>query len=181
MSTSLPGVVVPTIKRRLVAMVYEAFLILAVLLLAEAVITLATLNGKTALLQAIQKLFVFLVMAAYFIHFWVDSGHTLAMKTWRIRLVMPGHARVPLRTATIRFMLAWGWCLPALVACYLLGWKSPTEVGLALLAGMSLWAMSAVFDRDRQFLHDRLAGTRLVQLPKPAKRLRSGAPTVAPP
>lgn len=170
MSTSLPGSAVPTIKRRLMSMVYEVFLIVAVLLLAETLVTLATLNGKTALLQAIQKLFVFMVMAAYFIHFWVDSGHTLAMKTWRIRLIMPGHAKVPLRKAAIRFMLAWGWFLPALVACYVTGWKTPKQVSIALLAGVAGWALTALFDKDRQFLHDRLAGTRLVQLPKPLKQ-----------
>ena len=43
---------------------------------------------------------------------------------------------------------------------------------LAVLA----WGLTALFDRDRQFLHDRLAGTRLVQLPKPVK---AGAPAEA--
>jgi len=37
--------------------------------------------------------------------------------------------------------------------------------GLAL-AGAGFWW--ALFDRDRQFLHDRLLGTRLIRVPRPA-------------
>jgi uncharacterized RDD family membrane protein YckC len=60
------------------------------------------------------------------------------MKTWKIRLVAPGHDRVPPFAALLRFVLA----LLAVPTGIALGW--------------------ALFDRDRQFLHDRLAGTRLV-------------------
>jgi uncharacterized RDD family membrane protein YckC len=56
------------------------------------------------------------------------------MKAWRIRLV-----GVTPRRALARFVLA-------LVLV-------PTGIGI-------LWAL---FDRDRQFLQDRLAGTRLVR------------------
>jgi uncharacterized RDD family membrane protein YckC len=35
--------------------------------------------------------------------------------------------------------------------------------------GVLAWGLTAFLDRDRQFLHDRLAGTRLVLLPKTAR------------
>jgi uncharacterized RDD family membrane protein YckC len=35
-----------------------------------------------------------------------------------------------------------------------------------LAIGVLAWGASALFDKDRRFLHDRLAGTRLVSLPK---------------
>jgi hypothetical protein len=38
------------------------------------------------------------------------------------------------------------------------------------------WGLTAFLDRDRQFLHDRLAGTRLVLLPK---TVRTPAPAAA--
>jgi len=38
-------------------------------------------------------------------------------------------------------------------------------IGL-LLAGVGFWW--ALFDRDRQFLHDRIVGTRLVRVPRKA-------------
>jgi uncharacterized RDD family membrane protein YckC len=37
---------------------------------------------------------------------------------------------------------------------------------MILLANIILWACAALFDKDRQFLHDRWAGTRLIELPK---------------
>jgi len=73
------------------------------------------------------------VLGAYFIWCWLRGGQTLAMKAWRIRL-----EGVSPRNALLRFLLA------LLLV--------PTGISI-------LWAL---FDRDRQFLHDRLAGTRLV-------------------
>jgi len=81
-----------------------------------------------------------LVLLAYFLWFWRHGGQTLAMQTWKLRLenAMTGHI-VTLPQAVLRFAL----CFPSLLF-----------FGTGLI-----WA---VFDRDRQFLHDRLAGTRIV-------------------
>jgi uncharacterized RDD family membrane protein YckC len=161
----------PTIRRRLMAMVYETFLLVAVEMLAVLLFLVVTRNNQAPVFQHALKAYLFLVTGAYFIHFWCDSGHTLAMKTWRLRLVADGHPRVPLRTAALRYLLAWGWFLPALVACAALGLKGKGEIALAVVIGIAAWALTALFDRDRRgagrrFLHDRLAGTRIVALPK---------------
>lgn len=154
----------PSIKRRLIAMLYETFLLLAVDMLAVALWLLVTRNSHAPLAQHGLKLFLFLVTGAYFVHAWTDSGHTLAMKTWRMRVVDRGDGRLPLRTAVLRYLLAWGWFLPALIACGLLGLKDKSAIGIALGVGILAWALTALFDRDRQFLHDRLLGTRLVSM-----------------
>jgi uncharacterized RDD family membrane protein YckC len=156
----------PSIKRRLIAMVYETFLLLAVEMLAVGLYLLITQNRHEPVFQHGLKAFLFLVTGVYFIHAWTDSGHTLAMKTWRMRLVADGQARVPLRTAALRYLLAWGWFLPALLACAVLGLKDKGQIGIALAIGVLAWGMTALFDKDRRFLHDRLAGTRVVSLPK---------------
>jgi uncharacterized RDD family membrane protein YckC len=156
----------PTVKRRIMAMVYETFLLLAVEMLAVLVYLLLTGNRHTPPYEHGLKFVLFLVTAAYFIHFWTDSGHTLAMKTWRIKLVMDGYRRVPFRIAAIRYLLAWGWFLPALMACAALGWTGKAEIATAIAAGVVAWGLTAFLDKDRQFLHDKLAGTRLVSLPK---------------
>jgi uncharacterized RDD family membrane protein YckC len=160
---------IPGIGRRLIAMVYESFLLLAVLMLAAALFMLVTRNSQAPVVQHARNAFLFLVTAAYFIHFWTDSGHTLAMKTWRMRLVADGFHRVPLRTAALRYLLAWGWFLPALIVCGALGLKpkeNTGQVALAILIGIAAWACTAWFDADRRFLHDRIAGTRIIGLPK---------------
>lgn len=157
----------PTIRRRLTVLVYESFLLAAVLLAATALFMLVTLNGKGPLFAHGLKLWLFVVTGAYFVFCWTDSGHTLAMKTWRVKLVMHDGGRVPVRTAVLRYLLAWGWFLPAILvshAFHLTGDKGAFSIALAL--GMAAWALTALLSRDRQFLHDRLAGTRLVQLPR---------------
>ncbi len=84
-----------------------------------------------------------MVLAGYYIRSWLRGGQTLAMKAWRIRVM-----DITPRKALLRFLYA-------LVLV-------PTGISI-------LWAF---FDRDRQFLHDRLAGTRLVLLPKPLSGAR---------
>lgn len=166
----------PTIKRRLTAMVYETFLLLAVEMLAVALFLIVTRNNHAPVFQYAMKVWLFVVTGAYFTWGWTNSGHTLAMKTWRMQVVTTGGARLPLRMAIVRYLLAWGWFLPALLACTALGLKDKAQIGAAVAVGVLAWGLTALFDRDRQFLHDRLAGTRLVQLPKPVK---AGAPAEA--
>jgi uncharacterized RDD family membrane protein YckC len=144
-------------------MLYEALLLFAMAFFATWLFQLAAgtpqLEGwRRSLLQA----FLLAVFAAYFLWCWLRGGQTLAMKAWRIRLVAPGRARLPPRIALLRFVYAAaliGSFLAALVAAFL--HRSPWLALITLaVTGLSLgWAL---FDRDGQFLHDRLAGTRLV-------------------
>lgn len=165
-----PVAATPTIRRRLTASLYETFLLAAVLLFATALFMLVTLNSQAPLFAYARTLWLFAVTGAYFIFCWTDSGHTLAMKTWRVKLVGRGGAPVSLKTATLRYLLAWGWVAPALLVSYLFGLTAnKAAFGIALTLGVAAWALSALFDKDRQFLHDRLAGTRLVLLPKPGR------------
>lgn len=153
-------------------MVYEAFLLTAVELLAVLLYLLATRNEHTPTIDHGRNALCFLVAAAYFIHSWTSSGHTLAMKTWRIKIVKLGYAQVPLRAAATRYLMAWGWFLPALVAGYAFGLKGYALIA-AIAVGIAAWAMTALFDKDRQFLHDRVAGTRMISLPKPLKKFKA--------
>ena len=155
----------PGIGRRMIAMVYEAFLLFAVVFLAGLIFDIVTQSHDPLSLRHVRQLLLFLVMAAYFIHSWSREGQTLAMKTWRIKLVKPGTARISPRIACARYLLAWMWFLPALLVNYGLSLKTWSELAV-MVAGVALWAATALFDKDRQFLHDKLLGTRLIQLPK---------------
>ena len=156
----------PTVKRRLTAMVYETFLLLAVTMLATALWLVVTGNRHEPLFQHGLKVYLFLVTGAYFVYSWTNSGHTLAMKTWRLCLVTEDGARVPVRTAVLRYLAAWGFFAPALLVCALFGLHDKTSMSIALAVGVVAWSLTALFDGERRFLHDRLAGTRMVQLPK---------------
>ena len=125
----------PGLGRRLASIGYEAILLFAVGFFAAWLFYFAS-GGRDATVgptRHLLQLFIALVYAGYFLWCWLRGGQTLAMKAWRIRVV----DITPVR-ALIRFFLA------LLLV--------PTMVGV-------VWAL---FDRESQFLHDRLAGTRLV-------------------
>jgi uncharacterized RDD family membrane protein YckC len=147
-------------------MVYETFLLVAVEALAVFLFIFVTGNRQEPVYRAALMVFLFLVTAAYFVHAWSGSGFTLAMKTWRIKLVKVGYAKVPVKNAAIRHLLAWGWVAPALLAGALLDLHGFKEWALALTLGAVAWGLTAFLDKDRQFLHDRIAGTRLIALPE---------------
>lgn len=171
MQNSSSLVATPTIKRRLICLVYEAFLVLAVLAIPMLVFVMAVKNYTGPFVVHGPKFVIFLSAGAYFIHSWTGSGFTLAMKTWRIKVVHVGAARVPFRNAAVRYVFSWGWIVPGGLIYQALGYHDHAwaAMSLSLLAGIALWAATAFLDKDRQFLHDRLARTRLILLPKPVK------------
>lgn len=159
----------PAIKRRLIAIVYEMLLAFAALFLPFLILEVTLQAAHTSLAEHLRQALAFLVLGAYFIHQWSREGQTLAMRTWRIKLVFPGHSHVPLKIAALRYLLAWGWVMPGILASYAMH-LSRWQALYAVFASMGVWALLALLDKDRQFVHDRLAGTRLVQLPKPEKK-----------
>jgi uncharacterized RDD family membrane protein YckC len=129
-------------------MLYESILLFAVAFFAAWLFFFAS-GGRDAThgwLRYALQLFIAVVCAGYFLWSWLRGGQTLAMKAWRIRLV-----EVTPRKALLRFFLAL----------------------LLVPSGISiLWAL---VDGDRQFLHDRLSGTRLVSAAPPTTS--SASPT----
>lgn len=124
--------------RRGLALLYEILLVTAVVLFGAVLGVPATqLAGPLWARPLLQIALCFLV-GAYFIWQWTH-GQTLAMKTWRIRIVGPDGTPPDARRALLRLAVA--------------------LAGSLLLGAGFAWAL---VDRDRQFLHDRVAGTRLV-------------------
>lgn len=135
------------LRRRLASMLYESMLLLGVLALTFLVPYLIL----GAVLQYTPPgwllwVHVFGVLGGYFVWYWRRNGQTLAMQTWRLKLVDAEGRPLALGSCWLRYALAW----PSVLLC-----------GAGLL-----WAL---VDRDRQFLHDRLSGSRLVLLPAAAK------------
>ena len=139
---------------------YEGMLLFAVVFVAGWLFSTLgqmrhALDDRRWLLQG----FLFVVLGVYFVYFW-SHGQTLAMKTWRIRIVGPDGRSPRQRRALLRYLLAWMWLLPPLALAQFFGG------GGVLLLVTSLWvivwALLTRTDRERQFLHDRWAGTRLV-------------------
>ena len=153
-------------------MLYEALLVFGVLFIADLLFEILAQSRHALTLHYVRQFWLFMVIGAYFIFFWCRSGQTLAMKTWRIKLVAPGSPTVPLNKAMLRYLLAWMWFLPATALDYFFELKSWPSLGLIAI-GMTVWAATIMFDKERHFLHDRLAGTRLINFPDNAIDLAS--------
>jgi len=125
--------------RRALALVYEALLLFALMLLSSLPFVMIAREADPVATRALFQLYLLLVAAAYFVWQWRRGGQTLAMKTWHMRLVTRENTALSLRHATSRFLFA----VP----------------GALLLGAGFLWAL---VDRDGLFLHDRLAGTRII-------------------
>lgn len=130
------------LARRAIALAYEAILLFAVLLAAAAPFVVIARGADAVVARPLFQIYLIAVAATYFIGQWHRGGQTLPLKTWRMRIVTRAGGPLDLRYAVCRFVFA-------LAGCGLAG------------AGF-LWAL---VDRDGLFLHDRLAGTKIIAVP----------------
>ena len=126
-------------------MLYESLLLFGVVFLPAYAFDTLTQSRHGLSHRDGRQIFLFLVIGAYFVSCWHLGGQTLAMKTWRIRLIDVNTKNPPpLGKACIRYVLCW----------------------LLTLSGLNwLWSW---FDADRQSLHDRLLGLRMEMAEPPA-------------
>jgi uncharacterized RDD family membrane protein YckC len=161
-SSSAPSLVAPGLWRRMACWLYEGVLLFAVIFIASWLFsTLSQMrNGMDPRLHHLLQAFLFIVLGVYFIWFWIH-GQTLAMKTWRIRVVTAqGRPRTP-RPALRRYQLSGVWLLPPLAALSPFG-LSGGEMAVLTSGWVIVWALLARFQPERQFWHDIWAGTRLI-------------------
>ncbi len=149
-------------------MVYEALLVFGVLFFSAFIFDVATQSKHALKLRHARELFLFLVLGTYFIYFWRRGGQTLAMQTWRIRLVNSDQTALPLLKAIVRYCLAWMWFLPGTIIAHQLNLKN-AQLLIPISIGFIAWAATCMLSPDKQFLHDVFAKTRLVELPAPSK------------
>jgi uncharacterized RDD family membrane protein YckC len=125
---------------RFVSLVYEGMLLFAVLFVSSYLFLGLARDAHSGLPRAIFQIYLLSVCGAYFVFCWARTGQTLPMKTWQLRIVTEQGGALSAGRAFKRYLLA----IPG------------------ILSGISL--LWAPFDRERQFLHDRLAGTRIVRV-----------------
>jgi len=134
MSRSTPG-----FWRRTVSLLYESLLLLAVLMIASFIFHLIFRDINASYFRPLYQFYLAIVMGYYFTWFWTHGGQTLSMQTWKMRIVTIDGNNLDKQKATIRYLLA--------------------LIGILFFGIGIFWAL---FDRDHQFLHDRLAGTQII-------------------
>ena len=133
--------------RRLFAIFYDCFLLIAILFVVSGIAT--ALNHGTAVepgnkLYPIMVFIIFSLSYLYFAWFWMHGGQSLGMKTWQIQLRSIDGSTIDWKISTIRFITA------------LFSWGC---VGLGFL-----WAF---YNKQNRCWHDLSSKTILVDLRKP--------------
>jgi len=152
----------PSMSRRLAAFVYEGVLLFGVTMAAGYVYATLTQQRHALAGKAGLQAFLFVVLGIYFSWFWSRGGQTVAMKAWRIQLVKLDGRAVPQGQALLRYLLAWLWFMPALATAYSAKLQGSAVISGLVTAGVLAYAGLAWLRPDRQFWHDVVCGTRLV-------------------
>lgn len=156
------------LARRYAALLYEALLLTALAFIASFLLTPlispgSASSGTIVMPSTAGRITSFAALfglgAALFGWSWSEGRRTLPMKTWRLALVTAAHRPLSGRRALVRYAATWIGPALAVVAHALL---APHGLGAAAWPLVALNWLAAFVDPQRQFLHDRIAGTRLV-------------------
>ena len=129
-----------SLKRRLACLLYESLVVFSILLIGFLLPQVVPSGFGMVFTPRLLWAHILILLMIYFMWCWLNGGQTLPMKTWKIRLVSKDGGRIRPAQALLRYLAAW-----------------PSTV---LLIGI-FWAL---IDREQLFLHDRIAGTRLISL-----------------
>ena len=138
--------------RRLAAMLYDSFLIFAIWIMVGFVVLSAfgidqarTVDGAQVVLDPLYKnvLFAAMILSSFtfFSVFWMNSGQTLGMQAWKIRIQNHDGSAIGFSQCLIRFCLA--------------------PLSLALFGIGFLWML---VDREKLTLHDRASHSQVVKV-----------------
>jgi len=150
----------PALFPRMGSWLYEGLLLFGVVFIAGYLFGTLTQTRNAMDNRLALQAFLFCVLAVYFVWFWT-RGQTLAMKTWRIRVVDIRGRALTQQRALLRYLLVWIWCGPPLFTAYLQSWGLAGTSGV-FFVWVAVWAALSHLHPKKQFWHDELAGTRLV-------------------
>lgn len=157
----------PSLFKRLLAALYDSFLILATLFLATA-LTLPFTKGEVSAGNNIyMSLYLFTIIYIFYGWFWTHGGQTLGMRVWKQRLVQLDGSTVRWKQVFIRIITGLpAWCL------FLIGsfvWMLPDKIHLAdsisIIPGW-LFAVTGfiwvLMDNKSNNWRDKLSGTHVI-------------------
>lgn len=151
--------------RRLLALMYDALAVVAIVMVVGLLCQLATggrviATGPHTVIAWWYQPLQGLVVATYFVSSWRYGGQTLGMRPWHIRLAASDGRAPTLRQSLLRLLVA---ALPLLLLA-LAPWFGMRAALWAVLLGSVLWFAPALRDPRRRALHDVAAGTELRRL-----------------
>ena len=119
--------------------IYDTLIVTALSFACAGLFLLLAGDATHSLKRYLLQLTLWLVIGVYFVWCWSRSGQTLAMKTWKLKLVNIDINLLSIQAAWLRYIAA--------------------TASLMLLGLGFLWA---IVDRDKLYLHDRLLKNRII-------------------
>ena len=148
--------------RRLLALVYDLLIVIAIVMVVGLLCQLATggqliQTGARTVIPIWYRPLQGLVVAAYFISSWLRGGQTVGMRPWHLRLTRADGGAPTLQQALLRVLVA---AAPLLLLMLqpVLGLRTTLWTVLLVWVG---WFAVALFDPHRRALHDIVAATEL--------------------
>ncbi|MCW8827348.1 MAG: RDD family protein [Gammaproteobacteria bacterium] len=132
-----------SLGRRLAAMLYDSFLLFAVIFMAAWLLLIIFGQEVAATPNPLINIYYIAVAFLFFGWFWTHGGQTLGMRVWRVQVTDERGEPISWQQAAIRFAVS------------ILSW-------ICVAMGF-LWA---IFDKENRGWHDLASKTRLVVLPK---------------
>ena len=129
----------PSLLKLGACLIYDALVVIALSFACALLFVWLAGDATQGIRHYLLQLFLWMSIGVYFVWCWHKSGQTLAMQTWKLKLVTQNSGLLSLKLAIARYVLA--------------------SMGLMLFGLGFLWA---IVDRDRLFLHDRLLKTQII-------------------
>ena len=154
----------PTIFKRLLAAVYDSFLILATVFIATALTLPFTKGNISASNNVYMSIYLLVVIYIFCGWFWTHGGQTLGMRAWNQRLVATNGNAISWQQSFIRFITA----IPAwfLFLVGIILWaKSDLAASISNIPG---WVIALVgfawviLNAKNNNWRDKLSGTQVI-------------------
>ena len=126
--------------RRTAAMLYDAFLIVAIWMTSTTLLV-ALMSDGAEIKGILFQLFLYTELALFYIYFWRATGQTLGMQVWKIRTLTREGEILSYRQCAVRFLVA---TLSVLTAGLGFAWM--------------------YFNKERLTLHDLVSNSHVVYL-----------------
>lgn len=157
----------PTLFKRLLAALYDSFLVLATIFIATALTMPFTRGNVSADNKIYMSLYLLSVIYIFYGWFWTHGGQTLGMRAWRQKVVSIDGKSINWQQAFIRFITG----LPAwlLFISGVLIWVLPEKIELIdSLLFLPRWAFTIIgliwlwINHQPNNWRDKLSGTEVV-------------------
>ncbi|MDA8360576.1 MAG: RDD family protein [Gammaproteobacteria bacterium] len=159
------------LSRRFAADIYDALLLVTVWMVAMTPIALYVVGAlkDPAAMRVIGHISLAGMFLGYFVHYSAKDGQTLGMQAWRLRVVTTTGARLSRGRALARTLLATAWLTALVTGCeqWFSGHHMLAVPLLAIFCAAYFWMLA---NRPEQALHDTLAGTKVLFVPRPTRR-----------